>query len=132
MTDVAVTVINQTTRVVTTDDSPPVTVAVTDETVAAVTTETVVHVSAPDPVIRVATVAEQGPPGADGSGVPYVHNQTVPAATWTVTHTLGHVAASVTVWDSTGAEVEGDVINNTTDTVTLSFSGAFAGVARIL
>jgi hypothetical protein len=52
MTDVNVTVSDETTRVVTTDDQPPVTVIVTGQ------------------AVRVASVAEQGPQGPPGTSTP--------------------------------------------------------------
>jgi hypothetical protein len=126
MTDVAVTSVTEVTRVATTDDEPPVVVNVTAETYTAATTEE---------TTRVVTVARQGPPGtpgADGIGAPYVHTQTVPADVWVIDHTLGHEAASIAVYDSTGSEVTGDAVNTSPTRVTVSFSGAFAGVARLL
>ncbi len=58
----------------------------------------------------------------------YVHNQAVPSATWVVAHGLGKYPA-VTVIDSSGSEVEGDVIYDSVNQTTLVFSAAFSGTA---
>ena len=58
----------------------------------------------------------------------YIHNQNVASATWVVTHTLGK-NASVTVVDSAGTVVQGQVDYDSLNQVTLTFSGAFSGKA---
>jgi hypothetical protein len=60
----------------------------------------------------------------------YVFNQATPLATWTITHGLNRFP-SATVVDSTGTQVEGDVVYNSSNQVTLSFGGAFSGVAYL-
>lgn len=77
----------------------------------------------------------EGPPGPQGPQGPsgaaagsYTHYQNIPSAIWTVVHNLGFYPA-VTVVDSAGSMVEGDVQYNDLNTVTLSFSGAFGGIA---
>lgn len=72
----------------------------------------------------------QGPPGPAG-GSAYTHVQGSPSATWTVTHGLGRYA-SVTIIDSTGAEVEGEIQHDSVDACTLRFSSAFSGRALCL
>lgn len=58
----------------------------------------------------------------------YVHTQSTPAATWTVSHNLGKRPAVVVV-DSAEDVVYGDIQYINDNTVTLTFSGAFSGKA---
>lgn len=58
----------------------------------------------------------------------YTHTQAVPSDTWEVTHNLGKYP-SVEVVDSAGSVVVGDYKNIDTNTMLLTFSGAFAGKA---
>jgi hypothetical protein len=58
----------------------------------------------------------------------YRHVQSSPSATWTVTHNLGKYVA-VSVVDSAGDLVFGDVHYDSSDQVTISFSAAFGGEA---
>ena len=71
---------------------------------------------------------------ATGSGmaavVSYVHNQTTPATVWTINHNLGWYP-NVFARDSAGTNVEGDVTQVSTNTMTIAFSGAFSGVAYL-
>ena len=60
----------------------------------------------------------------------HVHAQSSAATTWTITHTLGG-RPSVTVVDSTGTTVVGDVQYNSDTQVTLTFSAAFSGSAYL-
>jgi hypothetical protein len=71
----------------------------------------------------------QGPAGPSGSGdKSYTHTQLIPSASWTVTHGLGKNPA-VSVVDSAGSAVVGDIVYVNINTVTLTFSAAFAGQA---
>lgn len=78
---------------------------------------------------KVATVVVRapGPRGAPGSTT-YVHQQVSPSAVWTIAHNTGRYP-SVTVVDSAGSTVFGDVTYIDDDTLTISFSGGFAGEA---
>ena len=58
----------------------------------------------------------------------YSHVQTTPASVWSVTHSLNKYP-SVTVFDSSGNQVEGDVDYVNLNQVTLTFSSTFAGTA---
>ena len=60
----------------------------------------------------------------------YIHTQGSAATTWTVVHTLGG-RPSVTVVDSTGTVVIGDVQYNSDTQVTVTFSAAFSGSAYL-
>ena len=58
----------------------------------------------------------------------YVHTQMVAAASWTINHNLGKFPA-VSVVDSGGSVVVGEVQYINKDTLIVSFAGAFSGVA---
>lgn len=91
---------------------------------ATITTSTAVHAS----FVYGATTT--GFPGVTPATISYTHTQGVAAATWTIDHPLTF-RPSVTVVDSTGRQVEGDVVYTDADTVTVTFSGAFAGAAYL-
>jgi hypothetical protein len=91
----------------------------------------------PPPYIPVyeGPMGPQGPPGPQGpagtSGGFYMHDQSVPAATWTVVHNLGYNPAGIFVTDSSGSDVEGEVTYVNTNQLTLTFSAAFSGKAYV-
>jgi hypothetical protein len=58
----------------------------------------------------------------------YVHTQGTPAEVWTVTHNLGK-NPSVTVVDSAGTVVIGQVDYNSINQITLTFKASFSGKA---
>jgi hypothetical protein len=60
----------------------------------------------------------------------YVHTQSVPASTWTITHGLGFTP-NVTVVDSGGTVVEGSYNYPNNNSVILSFTGSFSGKAYL-
>jgi hypothetical protein len=88
-------------------------------------------VGAPGPLIWV-----QFAPGAGGGEVPpppvvsATFNQGTPADVWEITHNLDWYP-NVTVMDSGGSTVEGDLIHLSTNALRLTFSGAFSGVAYL-
>tara|TARA_Y100000356_G_C11194378_1_gene254034 strand:+ start:200 stop:679 length:480 start_codon:yes stop_codon:yes gene_type:complete len=59
-----------------------------------------------------------------------VHTQSVASASWAITHTLSGYP-SVTIVDSAGTVVEGDVKYNSTSSLTLTFASAFTGKAYL-
>jgi hypothetical protein len=67
-------------------------------------------------------------PGPPNSFYRYVQSQ--PAAVWTITHPLGRFP-SVTVVDSAGSVVEGEVVYLSDSTLAITFSAAFAGEASL-
>lgn len=91
-------------------------------------------------VVEVAEQGPAGPPGAAGaqgpqgipglSGANYVHNQAVPSADWTITHNLARFP-SVTVIDSAGSTVVGDVEYLSNNQVAVHFTAAFGGSAYL-
>ena len=70
-------------------------------------------------------IAKSGTPDAF---FPFV--QTVASATWVVVHNLGKFP-SVSVVDSSGHLVVGDVQHNSNNSLTIRFSAAFAGTAYL-
>jgi hypothetical protein len=58
----------------------------------------------------------------------FVYVQSSPSATWVVNHNLNKYC-SVTVVDSADNTVYGEVLYNSLNQVTLTFSGAFSGEA---
>lgn len=59
-----------------------------------------------------------------------VHTQNTPSTTWTVTHTLGG-RPSITIVDTAGTVVIGEVLYNSDSQITVSFSAAFSGFAYL-
>lgn len=70
----------------------------------------------------------QGPSGATGTY--YVHDQSIASAVWVIDHTLDY-APNVTIVDSTGREVEGEVAYTGPSQITVSFTAPFAGKAYL-
>lgn len=60
----------------------------------------------------------------------YIHTQSTPSATWTVTHNMGK-NPSVSIVDSSGDEVEGEVTYVSTNQLIITFSAPFSGVAYL-
>ena len=76
-----------------------------------------------------------GPPGSTGPAGPpgfgsetLTFHQPVASAIWTIDHNFPYVPQITTV-DSTGREVEGDVVYTTATQIVVSFSAPFAGTA---
>jgi hypothetical protein len=96
----------------------------TNEIIVATVDEPIMVVEPTTTEVIVAT-GQRGPAGTDAH---YSHAQGVPATVWTVAHNLGKYPA-VTVMDSAGTEVEGSVVHDTTNQLTITFSAAFSGRA---
>lgn len=71
-----------------------------------------------------------GSGGTTGEYKMYVHNQGDPLKEWTIAHNLNKVP-NVKVIDSTGNQVYGDVKIENMNIVTVSFGGAFSGIAYL-
>jgi hypothetical protein len=73
-----------------------------------------------------------GPMSGGGGGVDlsYTFTQNTPASVWTITHNLGK-RPSITVMDSGGNTCYGDVQYTSVNAVTITFGGAFSGVAYL-
>jgi hypothetical protein len=68
---------------------------------------------------------------AGGSGdLSYRHIQAIPSSNWVINHNLSKYP-SVTIQDSANDSVEGDLVYNTVNQLTLIFSAAFSGVAYL-
>lgn len=67
------------------------------------------------------------PRGEDGH---YVHTQSTAADAWVIAHNLGKYP-SVTVFDSAGAQIVGALVYQDENTLTVTFSAAFAGKAYL-
>jgi len=114
----------------------PVNTVVVSPPVGSTSANTVVDINA-------ATTGPQGPqgpagingtngaPGAPGaSGGFFTFTQASPASTWTIAHNLGY-RPNVSVVDSAGSQVEGEAVWTSTNSLTITFSGAFSGVAYL-
>lgn len=72
-----------------------------------------------------------GPPGPPGQDAPnFIHDQALPSGTWIINHGLNRFP-QVTVTDSAGTVVEGSISYDSSNTITITFSAAFAGRALI-
>lgn len=86
--------------------------------------------------VEISTGGPQGPAGAslDVNTVPalvsYVHTQDAASSTWTIPHNL-NFHPNATVITSGGHTVEGDTAHPTSNTMTLTFSSSFSGVAYL-
>lgn len=72
-----------------------------------------------------------GPAGATGpagvGGGTYVHTQSSASATWTVIHNLGYFPGGVSVVDSAGSKVYGDVTHTSVNQLVINFTAGFGG-----
>jgi len=83
-------------------------------------------------VVKVANVGPTGPAGPAGvSGGNYTHIQSTPSATWTVVHNLGYHPGGVSVIDSAGTKVYGDVTHSSVNQLVINFSAGFSGKAYL-
>jgi hypothetical protein len=87
-------------------------------------------VRAVGPVGPQGLIGPRGLNGGDVGTVAYVHHEPTPQQTWTITHPL-EFFPSITVVDSAGSVVEGDVTYPSMSTVMVTFSGAFSGTAYL-
>ncbi len=75
-------------------------------------------------------VRAQGPTGASGgSASAYLHDQTVAASTWNVTHGLGYRPA-VELLDAGGSEIDAQVVHLNTNQLQVFLTVPIAGQAR--
>lgn len=62
--------------------------------------------------------------------VAYVHTQAVSSDTWNITHNLSFYP-NITVKDSGGSIVEGEISYTNSNSLTITFSAAFSGIAYL-
>lgn len=62
--------------------------------------------------------------------VAYHHTQGTSSATWTINHNLGWYP-NVTIQDSGGSIVEGEITYTSVNSLTVTFTGAFSGNAYL-
>ena len=60
----------------------------------------------------------------------YVHTQASPAATWVITHALGG-KPSITIVDSAGTVVIGQIVYDSDTQITVNFTAPFSGFAYL-
>lgn len=65
-----------------------------------------------------------------GTTLRHIHSQSIPSTVWNVSHLLGGYP-SVTIVDTAGTVVYGEISYSSTTDVVLSFSAAFAGYAYL-
>jgi hypothetical protein len=70
----------------------------------------------------------QGPPGLSGGS--YAHDQSTASAIWSITHNLGY-KPNVSIVDSAGSQVEGDVVYLDLNSLEVHFAFAFGGWAYL-
>lgn len=118
-------------------------ISTTDKVTALSTIHKVMTLSPVEKTVTITKIAEQGLPGRTGSagstgpigpmgpagsGWTAVITQSIPSTIWVMSHNL-HKYPSIVVVDSAGTIVEGDIEYLDTNTVQITFSGAFAGTA---
>ena len=108
-------------------NQPPSNTIVVNPPIGSTSASTVVDVSD-------ATTGPQGPAGPQGvpgaSGGFFTFTQASPASTWTISHGLGY-RPNISVVDSAGSQVEGNTVWTDINNLTITFSGAFSGVAYL-
>lgn len=83
-------------------------------------------------VVKVANVGPAGPAGPAGvGGGNYTHIQSTPSTTWTVVHNLGYHPGGVSVIDSAGTKVYGDITHSSVNQLVINFSAGFSGKAYL-
>jgi len=90
-------------------------------------------------VVQSLTVTAPGPQGPQGPQGPsgaqtqvfYTHTQNTPSDTWIIHHNLGGYP-TVLVFDSGGAQCEGNISFPDGNTMQVTFSSAFSGTAYII
>lgn len=80
-------------------------------------------------IIATGPRGEKGEKG-DGGDLNYVHYQSTPSEKWLINHNLGKYP-SVSIVNSAGSVVVGDVVILDENNVEVSFSGSFSGIAYI-
>lgn len=74
-------------------------------------------------------ILEDTPPGS--GGISHNHSQGVASLTWTIVHGKAYKPV-VTLYDTIGQEIEGDVDSNLAGTTIVTFTTAIAGSASLV
>ena len=77
------------------------------------------------------TVVVSGPAAIPASNTYYVHTQSTPSTSWVISHDLGYFPGGVSVVDSAGSKVYGDVVFVSENQLVINFNSAFGGKAYI-
>lgn len=103
---------------------PDSTVTITGENTITVATVGLVGPEGPQ--------GEQGPPGSGGDvgDWSYYHTQGAASSSWVISHSLGF-RPNATVFTSAHQMVEGDVVHDSENQLTITFSSAFSGYATL-
>lgn len=88
-----------------------------------------VEISNTGPQGAVGPQGAPGPQGPAGAGS-FVYTQALPDSVWTIVHPLGGFP-NVTVIDSAGTVVEGEIAYPDSTTLVLTFAAAFSGTAYL-
>jgi hypothetical protein len=80
--------------------------------------------------IKVVPIGGRSGNAGSNANVAYHHVQSVSSTTWSITHNLNFYP-NVTVVDSAGTVLEGDIEYLTANSVRLTFSAAFSGNAYL-
>lgn len=94
---------------------------------------TVYEISNEDPPVVIGLPGSGGGGGGGGGTAPYVHNQPLPSAVWTINHHLGYRPSSVSVFngDYTIAYDEFYVQHFDLNTVRLGMETPISGIALV-
>jgi hypothetical protein len=126
------TVLTETNQVTVSLVAPPG-ISSVDAEVTQVAVQVVAGVIGPQgPVGEQGPVGDQGPVGVQGPGGVniFTYTQDQPSAQWTINHNLG-LYLPVVVLDTSGDFVEGDVVYVDPNTIVITFSAPFSGVAYV-
>lgn len=77
------------------------------------------------------TVIVSGPAAIPTTSTVYTHTQATASASWTINHNLGYYPGGVSIVDSAGSKVYGDVTFISENQLVINFSSAFGGKAYI-
>lgn len=88
------------------------------------------EVTSPGPQGQKGDTGAQGPSGAV-TNVFYTHTQNTSASVWTINHNLGQFP-TLLVFDSGGGQCEGSIVYLDSNSLTVTFSSAFAGTAYVI
>lgn len=89
-------------------------------------------------ITNIASVGPQGPKGSkgdkgdkgDAADVSHTYTQSIPSDTWVIAHNLNFIP-NVTVQDSAGTIIEGEITYTNSNNLTLTFNSAFSGYAYL-